>query len=310
MFKRLYLFVISMLCLAAQPAPAADAPLPTEVAINGVEFVLVPEGWFWLSVESPDFDNGGASRKRYRDVRIWLDAYYIGKYEARATDFARFMNARTTAFSGQYRDGRTEGCSVRADDSGTYYLVAPEADLPVTHLSWSLADDLARWMGFRLPSEAEWQKAARGTDKRTWPWGDTYPDDTFAGYARRSGCSAGSVTAFPKGVSPYGAYNMAGNAYEYVADWYNQDYFRSLRDGMRNPKIPDRGTTYQEEIPKPVKILKGGRWGDHAHELTVHTRRLVEPNEDGFVCYGTRYAIDVAVVREHLRMGTAEVIKP
>lgn len=244
----------------------------------------------------------------FRDVRIWLDSFYIAKYEARARDFERFMNSGVARFADQYLDGETEGCGVRRDRKGAYYLVAPDLDLPVTHISWQLAEEFSSWMGFRLPTEAEWIKAARGTDRRTWPWGEDYPDDTYAGFAFDAGCNPTPVTAFPKGRSPYGAYNMAGNVFEYVADWYSMEADAALRDGMRNPPLAQRTTAKRNDITEPMKMLKGGRWGSAAQSITVHERRLNQPN-DTFICYGARFSLDVATLRAHLASGKAQVVE-
>lgn len=296
-------FVLSALAGSAFGAPGKD--LPREVVINGVEFVLVPEGWFWYSVSNGRPDTIPSGKPLNRDVRVWLDSYYIGKYPARATDLQRFLNSGDARFIDTY-GGRKDGCAVREDAKGKFYLVEPEKDLSATQLSWQLADEFARWMGFRLPSEAEWEKAARGTDKRHWPWGNAFPDDTYAGFLDNPICKPSEVHAFPKGRSPYGAYNMAGNVWEFVADWYNADFDASLKDGVRNPRLAKTGTTHTD-VWSPVKILKGGRWASDPGSITVHSRNFNEPHEF-FLCFGTRFAVDVATVRTHLARGTAAVV--
>lgn len=302
-------FLISLALLVATPvSAAAPAPLPREVTANGVEFVLVPAGWFWYSVETGDITQLAADQPRYRDVRVWLDSFYIAKYEARARDFERFMNSGVPRFGEQYKDGETEGCGVRRATDGHYFLVEPERDLPVTHLSWQLADEFSRWMGFRLPSEAEWEKAARGTDRRTWPWGDEYPDDTYAGFSFDAACNPMPVTTYPKGRSPYGAYNMAGNVFEYVADWYNTEFDAALRDGLRNPPLASHGTTSRNDLDEPMKILKGGRWGSEPQAISVSERRLRKPSGT-FICYGTRFALDAGTLRAMLARGAAKVVQ-
>lgn len=296
-------FLSALLLLTGMPAVASE--LPREVVVNGVEFVHVPAGWFWYPVEGAQ--RAGQQRvppdKRYRDVKVWLDGFYIGKYEARARDFQRFMNSAKVEYRAQYKmaKGDDEGCSVRRNESG-YYLMHDDLDMPVTHISWELANEFAQQMGFRLPTEAEWVKAARGEDQRIWPWGNEYPDDTFAGYAKGPDCHPVPVTSFHNGRSPYGAYNMAGNAYEWVADWYNEQFDASLRDGDRNPPLAATSS-----MNPPLKVLKGGRWASSADGLTVYARML-NPIDGGFTCIGARFAMDENTLRTHLANGTATVV--
>jgi formylglycine-generating enzyme required for sulfatase activity len=294
-------------CLLGSGSAAAQGPeLPKEVVINGVELLLIPEGWFWYTVERGDYTERPLDAPMYREVRVWLDSYYIGKYPARARDLQRFLNSGKARHTADY-DG-LGACAVREDERGRYYLVDPQQDLAATQLSWNLADELSRWMGLRLPTEAEWQKAARGTDQRVWPWGDDYPDDTYAGFLAGTDCNPAPVDSFPKGVSPYGAYNMAGNVFELVENWYNADFDANLQDGARNPSPPAQGTIKREE-GAPVKILKGGRWASEAGATAVYTRRFKRP-DTSFVCYGTRFATDAETVRRHLARGTATVVVP
>lgn len=288
---------------------AVNAPtLPRHVEVNGVEFMLVPQGWFWYYVETTDAEREKHGSPFFREAKVWLDDYYVAKYEARASDFARFMNSGVSRHKDQYRSGETGGCSVRLDkDKGTYFQVNEVADLPATHLSWELAVEFAEWMGFRIPTEAEWEKAARGTDKRLWPWGNEYPDDTYAGYWADTECSPTPVTAFPKGVSPYGIYNMAGNVFEFVADWYNQNFDALIQDGARSPRLATQGMRQADE-PVARKHIKGGRWASGAGALTVYARSSDMPHV-GFRCYGARFALDASTVMAHVKAGTAKVIE-
>lgn len=304
----LILFWFSIHAAVGHAAAPDDSRLPREVAINGVEFVRVPAGWFWYSVENGFSDLAfRLGPPLYRNVRVWLDDYYIAKYEARARDLQRFLNSGEARFRGQYR-GSADDCTVRVDADGRYYLVDPARDLPATDLSWQLADEFARWMGFRLPSEAEWEKAARGTDQRLWPWGNAYPDDTYANFQRPVACHQMPVDALPKGVSPYGAYNMAGNVREAVADWFNADFDKTLKDGTRNPRPPEVGTAITPKAP-PRKISKGRTWVGSSGDLTIQNRSTERP-EEASRANGVRFAIDVDRVREHLANGTASVLLP
>ncbi|NMF88442.1 formylglycine-generating enzyme family protein [Aromatoleum petrolei] len=310
LYQHVAIIATALYCaLSPQPSHAQTpaVALPREVLINGVEFIHIPAGNFWYGIENVDYSQnqkpiGG---EYVRDVRIWLDGFYLAKFEARARDFKRFMEQPNVKHRNQYA-GERDGCSVTGNATAGYTLKEPEQDLPATHLSNELSAEFAQWLGFRLPTEMEWVKAARGTDKRMFPWGDEYPDDTFAGFKSHAGCSPAPVDAFANGRSPYGLYNMGGNVYEHVADWYDNTYDLALKDGLRNPAPAAKGSL-REDIDRPMKILKGGRWATHARGMTIYSRNLNRP-DGGFVCFGTRFAIDEEAVARHLQAGTARVI--
>lgn len=301
--------LLAVLLAFTIPAWAQNpAALPREVKVNGVEFVHVPAGWFWHAASTGDRNRTPPGARWFRDVRLWLDGFYIGKYEARASDLKRFLESGSGKYAADYQLGDQEGCSLRRHgEDGDWYLVHPESDLPATHLSWNLADEWARWMGFRLPHETEWVKAARGIDKRIFPWGNQYPDDTHGNFNSEKDCDLAPVDAFPNGRSPYGAYNMSGNVFEFIADWENENRDAALRDGDRNPPLADQGAPERGHLG-PMKVMKGGRWFDRASGVHVHYREFEQPNIP-FRCQGTRFALNEEIVRRHLSEGTASVIE-
>jgi formylglycine-generating enzyme required for sulfatase activity/predicted Ser/Thr protein kinase len=186
--------------------------------------VYVPAGEFTMGS-----DDGGSDEQPVHTV--YLDAFYID---------------RTEVTNAQYR-ACVEAGVCDALRYTTYYDSADYAQHPVVYVSWSDAEAYCRWAGKRLPTEAEWEKAARGTDGRTYPWGEGIDCD----HAQYDECDGETVPvgSKPKGASPYGALDMAGNVWEWMADWYDSGYYsQSL---ARNPPGPDSGE---------YRVLRGGSW--------------------------------------------------
>jgi len=162
----------------------------------------------------------------------------------------------------------------------TYFGAAEYDDYPVVHVSWGQATSFCAWVGGRLPTEAEWERAARGTaDARAYPWGDSPPDCTKANF---SGCVGDTdrVGQRPAGQSPYGISDMAGNVWEWTADWYEADYYSRSPD--QDPAGPDSGQ---------LKVMRGGCWVSGANSLRATCRKadlpsLWAPNV-GFRCVYT-----------------------
>jgi sulfatase modifying factor 1 len=173
--------------------------------------------------------------------------------------------------------------------------VASAGDRPVVGVDWQDANAYCAWAGERLPTEAEWEKAARGTDKRRFPWGDMQPFVDIANYNRglwvsypitlapvTSGAEGMSIRHGLKdgGKSPYGLYHMAGNAAEWVADWYDREYY--AKAPKENPTGPAEGEK---------KVLRGGSWGDPPRNIRVTVRFSADP-EFRDTSIGFRCAMD------------------
>jgi formylglycine-generating enzyme required for sulfatase activity len=196
--------------------------------------------------------------------RIHLDTFYIDKYEVTAAQYARCVRAR--------------GCSrpTEDDDECTYGKRGKERH-PINCVTWRDASRYCAWAGKRLPTEAEWEKAARGTDGRRYPWGDKKPTCGLAQSRQCKGDGPVTVTSFAGAKSPWGAVQMAGNVYEYVADHYGEDYYEKAPG--RNPKGPVGGR---------LRVMRGGSWDHREGHLQTYVRRRVKPDRPdtkvGFRC--------------------------
>jgi formylglycine-generating enzyme required for sulfatase activity len=154
-------------------------------------------------------------------------------------------------------------------------------DYPVIFVSWHQAAEFCRFAGGRLPTEAEWEKTARGPapDRREYPWGNEEPDCRLANLGGAKACvnDTDRVGMRPSGASPYGALDMAGNVWEWVADWYAADYYRA--SPARDPKGPSSGN---------LKVMRGGCWESGAASLRVSCRKAELPqawaDNVGFRC--------------------------
>ena len=208
------LFVfITFVLLSCQTAPmAANNPtampgstpslLPAEITDDkGVPMRLVPAGPFTMGSET-----GHADEKPAHTVD--LPAFYMDKFEVTNVFYEACVDSGVCTLPGD----------PAYQTQNSYYGNSRYDDHPVVGVDWDQAKTYCEWRGARLPTEAEWEKAARGTDDRTYPWGEEI-DPTFANYELKLGDTT-EVGKYPKGHSPYGLYDMAGNVHEWVADWY------------------------------------------------------------------------------------------
>lgn len=235
--------------------------------------VVIPAGPFIRGTM-----RGGYDERPQRE--IYVDEFSIDRHEVTRYQYQTFITAtghRKAAPPSRYAKNLSRMAGINQ---------------PVTYVSWDDANEYCRWKGKRLPTEAEWEKAMRGTDGRLWPWGNE-PDFTASNWnsARDGFDVTAPVGSFQRDVSPFGVADGAGNVMEWVADWYAEDAYRDPVE--TNPKGPDHGV---------YKVLRGGGYTSTGTDVRITSRsRMVPDFRDETI--GFRCAISV----ERGRAGTAAV---
>ncbi len=252
----------------ATAAPGSSSRIFLPYVERDEDMVTAPAGTFQMGCDPA---HGGDEPCYDFEVpvhMVYLDAYRIDLTEVTNVQYMQCVAAGDCT-PPEYSTSFTRS---------SYYGNPVYADYPVINVDWYQASTYCAWAGKRLPSEAEWEKAARGaSDTRTYPWGDAMPICLLANFNNICVSDTFAVGSYYEGQSPYGALNMAGNVWEWVNDWYQEDYY-SVSPGS-NPPGPATGVS---------RVLRGGGWYNNAGRLRVAERRAFTPDtviaDIGFRC--------------------------
>jgi formylglycine-generating enzyme required for sulfatase activity len=251
----LMVFVFILKLLSPPPPPAH--PLP-------IEMVRIPSGNFCRGTSKDEIDklvkeHSNWKTELFKDEKpqreIYLDSFYISKYEITNAQYKTFLEDKPNYEKPAYWN--TEGFN--------------DPDQPVVGVSWYDADAFCNWLSektgenYRLPTEAEWEKAARGTDGRFFPWGNEEPDISKANFMEQHHKTI-PVKEKPLGASAFKLMHMAGNVAEWCSDWYDESYYRIADE--RDPNGPSNGAR---------KVVRGGAWNDNAFFLRCADRNSYPP---------------------------------
>jgi formylglycine-generating enzyme required for sulfatase activity len=266
---------------------------------DGIIMVSIPPGEFKMG--SNEFD----SEKPLHTV--YLDEYRIGKYAVTVKQFGLFVKdtgyVTEAESSGGAYTWTGETWEKRKDINWKNPGFEQEGSHPVVCVSWNDALEYCKWLSgtkkgsFKLPTEAQWEKAARGTDKRKYPWGNPAPSGERANFADKQAWVKAKISwadkdiddghaytaplgSYPAGASPYGLLDMAGNVWEWCGDWYDENYYKN--SPKKNPLGPDGGT---------LRVLRGGGWFNDAESLRCTFRGYHYPS-DRFDYVGFRLCQD------------------
>lgn len=234
---------------------------------KGGPMVIIPAGEFMMGCNSAVDSECGDDEKPYH--RVYLDAYYIGKYEVTVANYEKCVNA------GQCNEPSATSaqglCNWGSSERGNH---------PVNCVDWNQSKTYCEWAGKRLPTEAEWEKAARGTDGRVYPYGNQFDCGKSCNSVKpcrhRSTCPVGS---YPEDKSPYGVMDMVGNVSEWVQDWDGKDYYKN--SPTKNPPGPSSGDR---------RVTRGGNWMEYDQYLFTTFEHLFSSTpttrgyREGFRC--------------------------
>jgi formylglycine-generating enzyme required for sulfatase activity len=254
--------------LTPSPRPTStDAYLPLNIVdLFGIQMVQIPQGPFTLGTDENDpWDI--VSRPAHV---VGLDVFYIDKYEVSNARYKECVEAGLCS----------EPLEKRTKTRLSYYDDPEYVNYPVVYVSWEDAQTYCSWRGGRLPREAEWEKAAKGEEQRSYPWGDSDVDCQHANFWPDAACIGDTlpVDGLAAGSSPYGVLNMSGNVQEWVSDWF-QAY-------------PGGDPTATREYGITHRVIRGGAYFDGSFYIQTTTRKGLKP-DSAYSYVGFRCVIEV-----------------
>jgi len=240
-----------------QITPPTPTFVPTEElvtmrfsSVDGMPQVYIPAGTFHMG----GFDVRAAPDE-FPAHDVTLDAYWMDQLEVTNAMYRSCVSAGACTLPQNFGTAR----------KGDYYYNPEFRDYPVVYVTWGQAKTYCEWAGRRLPTEAEWERAARGDDMRTFPWGEDKPDYRFANFNMLV-TDTSRVGSYPLGASPFGVLDMAGNVAEWTSDFYNPTYYSNTE--LINPAGPLTSSSF-------FRVVRGGSLGDAEINIRVSKRSSV-----------------------------------
>jgi formylglycine-generating enzyme required for sulfatase activity len=231
--------------------PSPNIPIHVKISkMDGMEQMYVPKGEFMMG------DNGDTGSREYPKHPIYLDAFWMDKVEVTNVMYAKCVDSGA--------------CFLPVLRLNPFYGKWAYRDLPVVYVNWYGAQKYCAWAGRRLPTEAEWEKAARGTQTLYYTWGNSQANPRLANFAGSLVGEPLPAYRYPLGASPYGVLNMGGNVREWAADWFDEKYY--LSSPYENPQGAETGTE---------RSLRGGAYDANADDITTFRRYKHEPDSAG-----------------------------
>ncbi|MFN8383067.1 MAG: SUMF1/EgtB/PvdO family nonheme iron enzyme [Anaerolineales bacterium] len=255
-----------------------DTEMPQPLAESSATFSSTPQSTETI-IPTPTLGIGSTiiGEKGETLVYVPVGKFTMGNSDSDAPVHTVYLNAywldQTEVTNKQYKTCVNAGVCEPPSSTGSYthtsYYEIPEFDnYPVLYVTWDKANRYCEvWTGGDLPTEAQWEKAARGTDARTYPWGNSVPANNLLNYNSNVGDTT-EVGAYPSGESTYGVYDMAGNVWEWVNDWYGGTYYDELTSS-NNPVGPESGQ---------FRVLRGGSWLNQDYSVRSANRGKYDPS--------------------------------